>query len=84
MPNGDCEGADGLRYWVVRNKKGGHEQTPSSPPSSQIKGEVFCHHDPSRSWIEWTGDRLNMYSVAIGRDPPRLYEWWASRGGPIA
>jgi serine/threonine-protein kinase len=81
-PSGDCEaGGTGINYWTVRNKKGGH--IPANSLTAQVKGAVFCHHDRSRSYIEWTDDRVHIYSLAIGRDPTQLYLWWAALGGPV-
>jgi serine/threonine protein kinase len=82
--SGDCEAGDkAVRYWFVRNRKGGHNQATPSTSSLQIKGAVLCHHDPNRSWIEWTDNRLNVFAIATGRDPFSLYAWWAARGGPV-
>jgi serine/threonine protein kinase len=82
--SGDCAAGDkAVRYWVVRNKKGGHDQATASAASFQIKGALLCHHDANRSWIEWTDNRLNVFSIATARDPNSLYAWWATRGGPV-
>ncbi len=80
---GDCSiGENAVQYWVRRNKKGGHEQATPSTPFSEIRGAVLCHHDQDRGWIEWTDNRLNVYSVASGRNRIALYEWWATEAGP--
>ena len=80
--SGDCATGDGVRYWAVRNKKGGHEQESSSTPTPATRGAVSCHHDRNLSWIEWTDDRLNVFSVATGRDPIPLYAWWRPPADP--
>jgi Protein kinase domain len=84
--SGDCAVGDGVRYWMLRNKRGGHEQLPTSVSSSdsRIKGAVLCHQDQHLSWIEWTDDRENIFSFARGPDPIALYQWWLTRGGPVA
>jgi hypothetical protein len=71
---------------MLRNKRGGHEQLPTSVSSfdSRIKGAVLCHQDQHLSWIEWTDDRENIFSFARGPDPIALYQWWLTRGGPVA
>ncbi|HUK94662.1 MAG TPA: serine/threonine-protein kinase [Gaiellaceae bacterium] len=82
---GDCSiGENAVQYWVRRNKRGGHDQATSTTPFSDIRGIVFCHHDQHRSWIEWTDNRLNVYTVASGSDPTQLYQWWATRAGPLS
>jgi hypothetical protein len=83
--SGDCSiGENAVRYWVRRNKRGGHEQATASAPVSEIAGVVFCHHDQHRSWIEWTDNRLNVYSVASGPNATVLYQWWATQAGPFS
>jgi serine/threonine-protein kinase len=83
--SGDCSiGENAVQYWVVRNKKGGHDQASSGTPASEIKGAVLCHHDRNRYWIEWTDNRYNVFSVASGPSGIRLYDWWATRAGPAA
>jgi hypothetical protein len=80
---GDCSiGENAAGYWVRRNRKGGHDPSGLLPPAPQIRGAFLCYHDQHRGWIEWTDDRHNVYSVASGRNPVRLYEWWAEQGGP--
>jgi len=78
---GDCSiGENAAGYWARRNRKGGHEPSDLSPP--QVHGAFLCYHDQHSYWIEWTDDRHNVYSVASGRSPVRLYDWWAEQGGP--
>jgi len=80
---GDCSiGENAAGYWVRRNRRGGHASSSLSPPSPQIRGAFLCYHDQHRGWIEWTDARHLVYSVASGRNPVRLYEWWAEQGGP--
>jgi serine/threonine-protein kinase len=82
---GECSiGENAVGYWVRRNRRGGHNPSTFSPPSPQIRGAFLCYHDQHRGWIEWTDNRLLVYSVATGRDPVRLYEWWAAQGGPTS
>ncbi len=82
---GDCSiGENAVQYWVRRNKRGGHEQATPATPFSDIRGVVFCHHDQHRSWIEWTDNRLNVYSVASGPNADLLYQWWATQAGPLS
>ena len=82
---GDCSiGENAVQYWVRRNKKGGHEQATPTTPFSEIRGVVLCHHDQNRGWIEWTDNRLNVYSVASGPSPALLYQWWATEAGPLS
>ena len=83
--SGDCSiGENAVQYWVRRNKRGGHDQATPTTPFTDIRGIVFCHHDQHRSWIEWTDNRLNVYSIASGPDPTRLYQWWATQAGPLS
>jgi len=83
--SGDCSiGENAVQYWVRRNKRGGHEQAKPAASSSDIRGVVFCHHDQHRSWIEWTDNRLNVYTVASGPNAALLYQWWATQAGPLS
>jgi hypothetical protein len=83
--SGDCSiGENAVRYWVRRNKRGGHEPATPASPLSDIRGVVFCHHDQHRSWIEWTDNRLNVYTVASGPNANLLYQWWATEAGPLS
>jgi serine/threonine-protein kinase len=50
-------------------------------------GRLLCY-DSGTGWsaIEWTDNRVEIYSIAYGTDRAALYRWWAARGGlePVA
>jgi serine/threonine-protein kinase len=82
QPSGDCSvGEKAIQRWKVRAGAGHTALTPSSA-SETAKGDVLCHSEGGRSWIEWTDNRLNVYATANGPDGQRLYDWWSRLAGP--
>jgi serine/threonine-protein kinase len=48
-------------------------------------GRVLCYLIRGRSQIEWTDERLFVYTIAIRPDPGdlSLYGWWVKQAGPV-
>lgn len=46
-------------------------------------GRLLCYSGIDWSALEWTDTRVDVFAVAFGRDPARLYRWWLTRGGPL-
>ncbi len=82
VTSGDCSiGEKAVQFWVARGR-GGHVALTAPGPTDQIKGDVLCHQEGDRSWIEWTDNRLNVYTTAYGPEALRLYDWWSRLAGP--
>jgi serine/threonine-protein kinase len=82
QPSGDCSvGEKAIQRWAVR-AGAGHTALTAASGSGAAKGDVLCHSEGGRSWIEWTDDRLNVYATANGPDGQRLYDWWSRLAGP--
>ena len=82
QPSGDCSvGEKAIQKWVPR-AGAGHTALAPGIVSDRIKGNVLCHREGGRSWIEWTDSRLNVYASANGSDGQVLYDWWSRLAGP--
>jgi Protein kinase domain len=80
--SGDCSiGQKAIQFWVARGR-GGHVALTAPTPSDRIKGDVLCHREGDRSWIEWTDNRLNVYATAYGPESLQVYDWWSRLAGP--
>lgn len=47
-------------------------------------GRLMCYLKEGRSWIEWTSERLGIYTYAYRNDESdaALFRWWQDFGGP--
>jgi hypothetical protein len=80
--SGDCSvGVKGVQFWKPRGRTG-HVALTSPTPQDRIRGDVLCHRQAGRSYIEWTDNRVNVYATAYGPDPLSLYDWWSRVAGP--
>jgi hypothetical protein len=81
QPVGVC-GQDTLavRDWMEPRPR--HAVQISARNSGRPAGRLLCY-DSGTGWsaIEWTDNRLDVYSVAYGDNRSPLYRWWATRGG---
>ena len=79
----NCHTPPPIRQWrTVRNA--GHRPEPHTiGGNGGYQGRFICYQSNWWAAIEWTDARVDVYSVAYGRDIGRLFRWWRRQAGPI-
>jgi serine/threonine-protein kinase len=91
---GTCGSAEpSVREWTASGRAG-HEETDSFLLELQgynsverqrlIGGQVLCHPQRGRYWVEWTDHPTGIYTLATGASSIALVRWWQESAGPLA
>jgi Protein kinase domain len=86
VPHGRCgSSATAVRDWTETSPNRRAQIQP--PVAGSAYGRLLCY-DSGTGWsaVEWTDNRVEVFSSAFGRSRGALYRWWATRGGlePVA
>jgi hypothetical protein len=81
VPHGRCGvSPTAVRDWTVG--AAGRRQQITADTRGTAFGRVLCY-DSGTGWsaIEWTDNRVDVFSTAFGSRRGALYRWWVARGG---
>ena len=82
-PAVNCHTPPPLREWRTRGNAGHIPRPHVIGAKGGYQGRFICYRSNWWSAIEWTDARVDVYSVAYGRDIARLFKWWRRQAGPI-
>jgi hypothetical protein len=80
QPVRHCGSPPALREWRAANGPAGHRPIVGGEDEH---GRFLCYRQNGWAAVEWTDSRVDVYSIAYGRDLGRLYRWWLKRPGPV-
>jgi hypothetical protein len=81
IASGRCSrDARAVRDWTSSGPRGHQELLPGAAGTAE--GRVLCYQRNGWAAIEWTDSRNDVYTIAFGNEPRRLYAWWRSAAGP--
>jgi serine/threonine protein kinase len=81
-PAVNCHTPPPIREWHSLGNAG-HRPGPHTIGAVGYQGRFICYKPSWWAAIEWTDARVDVFSVAYGRDLTRLFKWWLRKPGPI-
>ena len=82
-PGVNCHTPPSIREWRTAGAAGHRPGPHRIGGRGGYQGRFICFRPSWWSAIEWTDARVDVYSVAYGRDLRRLFRWWKRSAGPI-
>jgi hypothetical protein len=80
VPHGRCgRSATAVRDWTETAAGRPKQVTPGVPGTKY--GRVLCFDGTGWSAVEWSDNRVDVFSTAFGSSRGALYRWWVARGG---